>query len=222
MKHFFAFLGCVLPLGLWAQRTPPPPPADAPVQAARTELLLDPSTDEVQVQTLPADTAVVLLIRHEGTGLRNKPSYVLQQYGANLHLRREVPVDIPPEYEVQRLCAEPGIVYALFRAPETTGKLLALAYDARGGQVRLQTFDTKLSRQILSLKAMAGRLLANVTLNDQLHQTVLLLDVANGHFQFLPSLYEPLDTGFTSGRPARRPCRVCAQPKQRPQATTSA
>ncbi|QKG58730.1 hypothetical protein GKZ68_20105 [Hymenobacter sp. BRD128] len=183
---------------------PAAPPADAPVQAARTELLLDPATDEVQVQALPADTAVVLLIRHEGPGLRNKPRYVLQQYGANLHLRREVPVDIPPEYEVQRLCAEPGIVYALFRVRETTGKLLALAYDAHGGQVRLQPFDTKLCREVVGLKAMAGRLLANVTLTDQLHQTVLLLDVASGQFQFLPSLYEPLDTELTSvaDRPA--------------------
>lgn len=204
MKHFFAFWCCLLPFGLWAQRTPPPPPADAPVQAARTELLLDPTTDEVQVQPLPADTAVVLLIRHEGVGLRNKARYVFQQYGANLHLRREVQVDIPPEFEVQRLCAEPGIVYALFRAPETTGKLLAVAYDAHGGQVRVQPFDTKLCRQVVGLKAMAGRLLANVTLADQLHQTVLLLDVATGHFQFLPSLYEPLETGVTSvaDRPA--------------------
>jgi hypothetical protein len=204
MKHFFAFWCCLLPLGLLAQRTPPPPPADAPVQAARTELLLDPSTDEVQVQAMPADTAVVLLIRHEGVGLRNKPRYVLQQYGANLHLRREVSVEIPPEYEVQRLCAEPGIVYALFRAPEITGKLLALAFDVRGGQVRVQPFDTKLCRQVVGLKAMAGRLLANVTLTDQQHQTVLLLDVASGQFQFLPSLYEPLNTELTSvaDRPA--------------------
>jgi hypothetical protein len=204
MKHFFAFWCCLLPLGLWAQRTPPPPPADAPVQAARTELLLDPSTDEVQVQPLPADTAVVLLIRREGLGLRSKPQYVLQQYGANLHLRREVKVEVPPGYEVQRLCAEPGVVYALFRAPETAGKLLALAYDARGGQVRMQAFDTKLCRQVVGLKAMAGRLLANVTLTDQLHQTVLLLDVATGQFQFLPSLYEPLTTELTSvaDRPA--------------------
>ena len=204
MKHFFAFWCCLLPLGLWAQRTPPPPPADAPVQAARTELLLDPGTDEVQVQTLPADTAVVLLIRREGPGLRKAARYVLQHYGANLHLRREVALEIPAEFEVQRLCAEPGIVYALFRAPETTGKLVAVAYDARGGQVRVQPFDTKLCRQVVGLKAMAGRLLVNVTLADQLHQTVLLLDVASGQFQFLPALYEPLDTELTSvaDRPA--------------------
>lgn len=203
MKHFFAFWCCLLPLGLWAQRTPATPPADAPRQVARTELLLDPDTDEVQVQALPADTAVVLFIRHEKPGART-PSYVFQHYGANLHLRRETPVDIPAEFELQRLCAEPGIVYALFRSPDKTGRLLAVAYDVRGGQVRLQAFDTKLCREVVSLKAMAGRLLANVTLSDQQHQTVLLLDVANGQFQFVPALYEPLDTELTSvaDRPA--------------------
>lgn len=203
MKHFFAFWCCLLPLGLCAQRALTPPPADAPRQVARTELLLDPDTDEVQVQALPADTAVVLLIRHEKAGART-PHYVFQHYGANLHLRREVPVEIPSEFELQRLCAEPGIVYALFRAPDKTGRLLAVAYDAHEGQIRLQPFDTKLCREVVSLKAMAGRLLANVTLNDQQHQTVLLMDVANGQFQFVPSLYEPLDTELTSvaDRPA--------------------
>lgn len=220
MKHFFAFWCCLLPLGLWAQRTPPPPPpADAPVQAARTELILSPETDDVRVQTLPADTAVVLLIRHDEPGLRAKARYVFQQYGADLHLRREVPVEIPPEFELQRLCAEPGVVYALFRAPETAGKLLAVAYDARGGQLRVQPFDTKLCRQVVGLKAMAGRLLVNVTLADQLHQTVLLLNVANGQFQFLPSLYEPLTTELTSvaDRPAGRAEFVLSQSNGRKQ-----
>lgn len=203
MKHFFAFWCCLLPLSLCAQRAVPPPPADAPRQVARTELLLDPDTDDVQVQALPADTAVVLLIRHEGPGLRT-PRYTFQHYGANLHLRRETLVEIPAEFELQRLCAEPGVVYALFRSPDKTGRLLAVAYDVYGGQVRVQPFDTKLCREVVALKAMAGRLLVNVTLNDQQHQTVLLLDVANGQFQFLPALYEPLDTELTSvaDRPA--------------------
>ena len=203
MKHFFAFWCCLLPFSLCAQRAVPAPPADAPRQAARTELLLDPDTDEVQVQALPTDTAVVLLIRHEGPGMRT-PRYVFQHYGADLHLRRETPVEIPEEFDLQRLCTEPGVVYALFRSPAKTGRLLAVAYDAREGQVRVQAFDTKLCREVVALKAMAGRLLVNVTLSDQQHQTVLLLDVANGNFQFLPSLYEPLDTELTSvaNRPA--------------------
>ncbi|MVN78193.1 hypothetical protein GO988_17835 [Hymenobacter sp. HMF4947] len=197
MKHFFAFLLGLLPLGLWAQRTPPPPPADAPAQIARTELLLDPNTDDVQVQAVPADTAVVLLIRRELPGSR-KVRYVFQHYGPNLHLRREEEVPVPDEYEVERLCAEPGVVYALFRSHTTTGQLLAAAYDVHGGQVRTQAFTTKLCRQVVALKPLDGRLLATVTLTDEQHQTVLLLDVATGRFQFLSSLYEPLSSELTS------------------------
>ena len=205
MKHFFAFLLGLLPLGLWAQRTPPPPPADAPIQIARTELILDPSTDEVQVQAVPSDTAVVLLIRREQPG-KHKVRYVFQHYGPNLHLRREEEVPIPDEYVVERLCAEPGVVYALFRSHTTTGQLLVAAYDVHGGQVRTQPFATKLCRQVVALKPLDGRLLATVTLTDELHQTVLLLDVASGRFQFLSSLYEPLNSELTSvaDRPARR------------------
>ncbi|QKG51350.1 hypothetical protein [Hymenobacter sp. BRD67] len=218
MKHLFAIVLSCLPLLVVAQRPVPPPP-DAPAQLARTELLLDPANDEVQVQPLPADTAVVVLIRHEAPGIHKQPSYVLQQYGANLHLRRETPVEIPAGFEVQRLCAEPGIAYALFRNPDVSGRLLVVAYDAHGGQVHVQPFDTKLSREVVGLKAMTGRLLVNVTLADQLHQTVLLLDVASGQFQFLPALYEPLDTELTSvaDRPAGRAEFVLSQSNGRKQ-----
>ena len=218
MKHLFAFLLSCLPLAVLAQRPTPPPPPDAPRQIARAELLLDPANDDVQVQTLPADTAVVLFIRHQPPGQR-KARYVFQHYGANLHLRNEVSVEIPPEYELKRMTSEPGIAYALFNAPDKPGRLLAVAYDVRGGQVRAQGFDTKLCRDVVHLKAMGGRLLVNVTLSDQLHQTVLLLDVANGHFQFLPSLYEPLNTELTSvaDRPAGRAEFVLSQSNGRKQ-----
>ena len=218
MKHFFALLVSWLPLVGLAQRPTPPPPPDAPVQVARAELLLDPANDDVQVQSLPADTAVVLFIRHQPPGTR-KPRYVFQHYGANLHLRNEVSVEIGPEFEMKRVGAEPGVVYALLLAPETPGRLLAVAYDVRGGQVRLQQFDTKLCRDVVALKAMDGRLLVNVTLADQQHQTVLLLDVASGQFQFLPSLYEPLNTELTSvaDRPAGRAEFVLSQSNGRKQ-----
>ena len=217
MKHAFTFLLGLLPLALWAQRTLPLPP-DAPAQSARTELLLDPSTDEVQVQALPADTAVVLLIRREAPG-RRKLRYVFQHYGPDLRLRREAPLEVPDEFEVERLCAEPGVVYALFRSPTATGRLLVAAYDVRGGQVRTQPFDTRLCRQVLALKALDGRLLATVTLTDDLHQTVLLLDVASGRFQFLPSLYEPLSSELTSvaDRPGGRAEFVLSQSNGRKQ-----
>ena len=220
MKHFFVCLlsiGC-LPLATLAQRPTPPPPPDAPQQVARAELLLDPANDDVQVQAMPADTAVVLFIRHQPPGQR-KARYVFQQYGADLHLRNEVSLEVAPEYELKRMTSEPGIAYALFNSPDKPGRLLAVAYNVRDGQVRAQNFDTKLCRDVVSLKAMTGRLLVNVTLSDQLHQTVLLLDVASGRFQFLPSLYEPLNTELTSvaDRPAGRAEFVLSQSNGRKQ-----
>ena len=217
MKHFFAFLLGVLPLLGVAQRSVPPPP-DAPQQLARTELLLDPAIDEVQVQAVPADTAVVLLIRHELPGTR-KVRYAFQQYGPDLHLRREQGLEVPDEFQIERLCSEPGVVYALFRSPTTVGRLLVAAYDVHGGQLRTQPFETKLCRQVNSLKPLDGRLLLTVTLTDEQHQTVLLLDVASGRFQFVPSLYEPLSSELTSvaDRPRGRAEFVLSQTNGRKQ-----
>jgi len=197
MKLPLTLLLSALGLPALAQRPTPPPPADAPAQVARVEVLLDPDTDDVLVQSLPQDTAVVLLVRRQVSGQR-QPRYSWQHFGAGLRLRREVEITVPPDYEPQRVCAEPGVVYALFRAGSPAGRVLAVAYDVRGGLVRAQTFDTKLSRDVISLKAVGGRLLATVTLADQLHQTVLLLNVATGGFQFLPAVYEPLSTELTS------------------------
>jgi len=184
-------------LAAWAQQAEAPSPPGAPIQTARTELLLDPYTDEVAVQTLPSDSAVVLLISREPK-LVGPMQYYFAHYRSNLVLQREKAVEVKDEYEMVRLCNEPGVVYALFRSRITPGRLLVAAYDARGGQVRTQEFDTKQYRQLVSVRAVDGRLLATVTLADQLHQTVLLLDVATGRFQFLPSLYEPLTTELTS------------------------
>jgi hypothetical protein len=197
MKHFFALLVCLGPLALWAQQAETPSPPGAPIQTARTELLLDPYSDEVAVQTLPSDSAVVLLISRQPK-LVGPTQYYFAHYRSNLVLHREKAVEIKDEYDIVRLCSEPGVVYALFRSRITPGRLLVAAYDARGGQVRTQEFDTKQYRHLVSVRAVDGRLLATVTLADQLHQTVLLLDVATGRFQFLPSLYEPLTTELTS------------------------
>ncbi|MGI4873675.1 MAG: hypothetical protein ACRYFX_21155 [Janthinobacterium lividum] len=204
MKHISALL-LLLPTSLWAQKTPPTPPADAPTQLVRTELLLDPNENEVLVQPVPTDTAVVLLVRQR-TPKGHKMRYVFQHYGANLHLRREQDPNVADEWDAERLCAEPGVVYALFRQSGNTSKLLVAAYDVRGGQTRTQSFDTKLCRRVLGFKALNGQLFVNVTLTDDQHQTVLLLDVATGQFQFLPYLYEPLSSELTSvaDRPAGR------------------
>jgi len=218
MKHFFAFLLVAGALGAHAQRPVPPPPADAPQQLARTELLLDPNNDDVQVQAMPADTSVVLLIRHQEPGQR-KVHYSFQRYGTGLRLRNEQALEIPPEFQVRRLCTEPGVVYALFSPVDSRGRLLVAAYDVRGGQVRIQQFDTKLARHIGAIKALNGRLMATVSLNDEQHQTVLLLDVASGKYQFLPTVYEPLNAELTSvaDRPARRAEFVLSQTNGRKQ-----
>jgi hypothetical protein len=196
MNQLYALLLCLGPLAAWAQQAEVPPPG-APVQTARTELLLDPYTDDVRVQALPSDSAVVLLVSRE-TKLMGHAQYYFEHYGRGLELRRERALDVKDEYDVVRLCTEPGVVYAVFRSRLTPGRLLVVAYDAKGGQVRTQEFDTKQCRDIAAVRAVDGRLLANVTLADQLHQTVLLLEVATGRFQFLPSLYESLNTELTS------------------------
>ncbi|OGX86318.1 hypothetical protein BEN47_01865 [Hymenobacter lapidarius] len=182
---------------LWAQkRVLAPAPAHAPVQPARTELPLTASESEVHVQPLPLDSTVVLLVGRDRP-FSNKSTFAFQQYDQGLRLRNDTPLEIPDEFDFNRMCAEGNTVYALFTSRSTPGRLLAAAYNGRLGQVRTQQFDTRLSREIVELKALEGRLFATVLLNDQLHVTALLLNVATGQMQYLSSIYEPLPTQFT-------------------------
>ena len=184
---------------------PAPPPPGAPVQTARAELKLESYNSEVHVQALAADSSVVLLV---GQDAPHQPErqFTFQHYDQRLRLRRERPAPVPPEYHHARSCAEGLAVYALFRSTTREGRLLALAYDARSGAVRSQEFDTRLSREIVDLKALDGRLFANVLLADGQHVTALLLDVPTGRFQYLPAVYEPLPTqlSFVTDAPRRR------------------
>ena len=166
------------------------------MQPARTELPLTPSESEVHVQPLPPDSTVVLLVGRERP-LSNKSTFAFQQYDQGLRLRNDTPLEVPDEFDFNRLCAEGNTVYALFTSRSTPGRLLAAAYNGRLGQVRTQQFDTRLSREIVELKALEGRLFATVLLNDQLHVTALLLNVATGQMQYLSSIYEPLPTQLT-------------------------
>ncbi|MGY3088974.1 hypothetical protein ACVWYF_002014 [Hymenobacter sp. UYAg731] len=177
-------------------KSPPPPPANAPRQPARTELPLERHESEVHVQPLATDSTVVVLLGRDRP-LSNKTKFSFQQYDRDLHLRQELPLEIDEEFDFARICAEGTTVYALFTSHNTAGRLLVAAFDGRVGQTRLQTFDTKLSREVVELKALDGRLFATVLLNDQQHVTALLLDVATGQMQFLPSVYEPLPTQLT-------------------------
>ena len=185
------------PLAAHAQRKAPlPPPANAPRQPARTELLLDQSNSDVHVQPLPADSTVVLLLGRDKL-LSSKTTYVFQQYDHALHLRQETKLEVPDEFDFVRMCAEGSTVYALFSSHVVPGRLWVGAYNGRLAQVRTQQYETRLSREIVELKALDGRLFATVLLNDQRHVTALLLDVATGQMQYLASIYEPLPTQLT-------------------------
>jgi hypothetical protein len=186
-----------LPLALRAQQHAPAPlAASAPVQTARTELPLETNDSEVHVQALAADSTVVLLVGRERP-LSSKTSFSFQQYDHVLHLRQETPLDIPDEFSFGRMCAEGTTVYALFTSRNTPGRLLVAAYNGRLAQTRTQQFETRLTREVVELKALDGHLFATVLLNDQQHVTALLLDVATGQMQYLPSVYEPLPTQLT-------------------------
>jgi hypothetical protein len=96
-----------------------------------------------------------------------------------------------------RLCAEGTVVYALFSSRTVPGRLWVAAYSSRTDALHTQQFDTRLSREVVELKALDGRLFATVLLADRLHVTALLLDVGAGTMQFLPAVYEPLPTQLT-------------------------
>ncbi len=180
-----------------------PPPPGAPVQTARVELKLESYNSEVHVQALAADSSVVLLV---GQDPRHEPDrqFTFQHYDQRLRLRRERPAPVPAEYRYARSCAEGPAVFALFRSTVHDGRLWALAYDGRSGAVRTQEFDTRLSREVVDLKALDGRLFANVLLADGQHVTALLLDVPTGRFQYLPAVYEPLPTQLSFATDAAR------------------
>ena len=201
MKHryFALLLACcgtlALPVCAWAQKLLELP-ANAPVQTARTELPLTDRDSEVYVQALPADSTVVLLVGREHP-LSSHTDFSFQQYGPDLHLRQETPLKVADEFSFVRMCAEGTTVYALFASRHTAGRLLVAAYNGPLGQTRSQQFDTRLSREVVELKALDGRLFATVLLQDQLHVTALLLDVATGRMQYLPSVYENVPTQLT-------------------------
>ena len=212
LRYFSLLLGLLAGSALGQRRPPRLAPANAPTQTARTELPLNENTSEVHVQALPADSTVVLLLGRDRP-LSSKTSFVFQQYDQALHLRREQAVDIPTEFNFERMCAEGSTVYALFTSHSTAGRLLVAAYNGPLGQVRLQQFDTKLSREVVELKALDGRLFATVLLNDNLHVTALLLDVASGQMQYLSAVYEQLPTQltFVADASSRRAAYVLSQ-----------
>jgi hypothetical protein len=198
MRFFYSGLLLLLlrgPASLWAQ-APVAPLPDAPVQTARTELPLTTSNSEAHVQPLPADSSVVLLLGRDKP-FSNKTVYLFQRYNRDLQITREAELAVPDEFSFSRLCAEGTVVYALFSSRNTPGRLWVAAFSGTLGEVRTQQFETKLSREVVELKAMDGSLFATVVLSDQSHVTAMLLDVATGRMQYLPAVYEPAPTQFT-------------------------
>ncbi|MFC7667782.1 hypothetical protein ACFQT0_10580 [Hymenobacter humi] len=200
LRYFSLLLSfCVLahsPALRAQRRAPAPPPPNAPAQTARTELPLTATNSEIHVQPLPADSSVVLLVGREKP-LSGKSTWAFQQYDQQLHLRQETPLEIPDEFDFTRMCSEGSTVYALYSSHTKPGRLWVTAYNGRLAQVRSQQYESRLSRDIVELKALDGRLFATVLLNDQQHVTVLLLDVATGQMQYLSSIYEPVPTQLT-------------------------
>jgi len=187
----FAFLPSAL-----AQAPGAALPPDAPVQSARTELPLETSNSEVHVQALAVDSTVVLLVGRDKP-FSNKVSYFYQRYDKDLKLLHDQPLQVPDEFRFARLCAEGNTVFGLFTSRNVPGRFWVAAYNGQLKEVRTQQFETKLSREILELKALDGKLFATVLLADQSHVTALLLDVATGHMQYLAAVYEPLPSQLT-------------------------
>ena len=175
---------------------PTVPPPDAPVQTARTEIRLEAHNSEAHVQPVLADSSVVVLLG-QSPRLSSKINFTFQKYDQELHLRRECPVPVDDEFRFARMCAEGTAVFAVFTSTNVPGRLWVAAFDESSGALRTQRFDTRMSREIVELKALDGRLFATVLLADGQHVTALLLDVATGQMQYLPSVYEPLPTQFS-------------------------
>jgi hypothetical protein len=190
MKHLFPFL-----LSIWlvaahsagAQPTPPAP--YTPAQNGRLELALEEYSAEVEVQPMLQDSSVLLLVKQDEPGIRND-TYALQKYNHRLQPVWNNKLDLVGEFEFQQFCAEGAMAYALFQSSYVEHRLMVAAVDGSTGRVRTVQFDTKLTRDIYDLKALAGNLFVTVLVDN--HLTILLLNLTTGKHQFLPSVYEPL------------------------------
>ena len=193
MKHLVLLLLLLFLAGTTrpadAQQHTPAESAYAPTQATRLELPLDLYSSDVNVQPIAQDSSVVVMVKQDGPGLRHD-SFALQKYNYRLQPLWHVALPVPHEYELQQICAEGTTVYSLFQSDHAQHRLWVATVNGFGQQLRTYEFDTKLTREIYDLKALAGNLFVTVLVDN--HLTILLLDLATGKHQFLPSVYEPL------------------------------
>lgn len=194
MKQLYLFLGFLLSISTgWAQKATPPKFPVEPRQPARAELLLEAYSSDVQVQPLPEDSSLVLLVERDPI-LSGKSEYYFQKFNHDLQPIRRADIPVPRGYDFQNLCSEGTDVYAIFSGVDP-GTLWVAAFDSRTGELGTGEFKTKRTRGIHELKALDGKLFVTVEVDQ--HLTILLLDLHTAKFQFLPSVYEPLPTRFT-------------------------
>lgn len=186
---FLLLLG-TLPLLSPAQTLPP----DAPGQTSRLELDLQAYSSDVQVLAIPEDSTVVLLVEREPR-FSGPNTYSFQKLNQELHTSWVKPLPVPERYYFSRMCGEGPMVYALFKDDYLSNKMWIAALNSRTGEIRTTTYDTKLNHEIYGMKALEGNLF--VTVQIEQHLTVLLLSLRSGEFQYLPAVYEPLDSQLT-------------------------
>ncbi len=68
------------------------------------------------------------------------------------------------------MSAEATAVYALFKSRYAPERLMVAALDGRTGDVRLVKFDTRVTRDVLDLKALAGNLFVTVLVEQHSHR----------------------------------------------------
>ncbi|PJJ55002.1 hypothetical protein [Hymenobacter chitinivorans] len=170
------------------------PATQVPRQTARLELPLQSSSSDVQVLAIPEDSSVVLLVEREAK-ITGPSTFTFQKLDKDLHSRWEKPLEVPERFSLAETCNEGSMVYALFQDDYLSNKLWIAALNSRTGDMRTTTYDTKLTHSVYSMKALDGNLF--VTVQIEQHLTVLLLKLASGDFQFLPAVYEPLESQLT-------------------------
>ena len=130
MKYFYLLLlpaGNLLPD--WHRKPQRPNRPLHPRSPCRTELMLETSNSDVQVQPMPEDSSVVLLVERD-PALVGKPEYYFQKFDQHLRPGEPIALEIPRGYDFQRICAEGTDVYALFSGVDN-GTLWVAAYDTQ-------------------------------------------------------------------------------------------
>lgn len=195
MRHLYLLIGLLFHLsGAVAQssKLPPKPPVE-PSQPYRLELPLETYSSDVLVQPIAEDSSVVLLIEKDPV-LTGKTEYSFQKLNHRLQPGQAAPLPVPRGYTFREICAEGTDVYALFQG-NSAGVLWVAAFDTRTGELGTGEFKTKRTQEIHDMKALDGNLF--VTVEADMHLTILLLDLKKATFRFLPSVYEPLPATFT-------------------------